>query len=175
MSKIFHDFFIKAFERVWHEWLWRDVNIQGNTGPHWSHCLKMLLQWISLWYWGQWTVQQNGRTWGWRQEKKPMVSLRDEDHHQGFAQIIRELPSLVHIRSGDNPLPQDEAQHNRAPPLPWAISVSFSMCSCGDAEQTMEHILQKCRFLQQLRAEVWLSPMLLDTKLYQRGCFVDDC
>jgi hypothetical protein len=39
------------------------------------------------------------------------------------------------------------------------------MCSCGDAEQTTEHILQDCRNLQSLRDETWPEPITIHEKL----------
>jgi hypothetical protein len=40
------------------------------------------------------------------------------------------------------------------------------MCSCGDAKQTTEHILQGCRNLQSLRDETWPEPTTTHEKLY---------
>jgi hypothetical protein len=40
------------------------------------------------------------------------------------------------------------------------------MCSCGEAEQTTEYILQDCRNLQSLRDETWTEQILIHKKLY---------
>jgi hypothetical protein len=40
------------------------------------------------------------------------------------------------------------------------------MCSCGDAEQTTEHILNDCRNLQSLRDETWPEATTTHENLY---------
>jgi hypothetical protein len=40
------------------------------------------------------------------------------------------------------------------------------MWSCGDAEQTTEHILQDCQNLQSLRDETWPEQTSTHEKLY---------
>ena len=43
---------------------------------------------------------------------------------------------------------------------------SSPLCFCGEKEQTTEHILQRCKKLQQLRQEVWTTPTSLHDKLH---------
>jgi hypothetical protein len=44
--------------------------------------------------------------------------------------------------------------------------VPLPKCSCGDAEQTTEHIFQGCRNRQSLRDETWPEPTIAHEKLY---------
>ena len=41
-----------------------------------------------------------------------------------------------------------------------------STCSCGEAEETVEHVLQDCRNLRMLRDEMWPQPANMQDKLY---------
>ena len=45
-------------------------------------------------------------------------------------------------------------------------AVPSPLCPCGEAEQDSAHVLQDCRALQQLREELWPSPMPVEEKLY---------
>jgi ribonuclease HI len=78
----------------------------------------------------------------------------DGYHHMSRPQQV----TIFRLRTGHNRLMHHMHQKLHLVPSP--------MCSCGDAEQTTEHILQDCRNLQSLRDETWPEPKSIHEKLY---------
>ena len=65
---------------------------------------------------------------------------------------------IFRLRTGHNRLNQHMHKRFRL--------VASPMCSCGEAEQTAEHVIQDCINLQQLRETTWTSTTTLQKKLY---------
>ena len=45
--------------------------------------------------------------------------------------------------------------------------VPSSRCSCREAKQTNEHVIQDCLNLQQMRETTWITQTTLQKKLYE--------
>ena len=67
---------------------------------------------------------------------------------------------IFRLRTGHNRLNQHMYKRFRLVPPPP------SMCSCGEAEQTTEHVIQDCINLQQLRETTWTTATTLQKKRY---------
>ena len=78
-----------------------------------------------------------------------------DDYHL----LTREQQSvLVRLRTGHNRLNAHMHRKMKLVPSPT--------CSCGQEDQTAEHILQSCSLYQQERKEVWPEDTPLQTKLF---------
>ena len=76
-----------------------------------------------------------------------------------FHQLRREEQViLLRLRSGHNRLNHHMATKLKLVPSP--------LCSCGQENQTAEHVLQRCPNHDSLRKTVWPMDTTLQTKLY---------
>ena len=77
----------------------------------------------------------------------------------GYHQLTRaEQVIIFRLRTGHNRLASHLHHKLHLKPSP--------MCTCGQAEQTTEHILQDCGNLQYLRERAWPQPVPVRDKLY---------
>ena len=78
-----------------------------------------------------------------------------DSYHQlsGADQVV-----IFRLRTGHNRLRWHLRQKLHLIPSPT--------CTCGEAEQTSEHVLQDCQDLQSLRQVVWPVPVPVHDKLY---------
>ena len=135
-------------------------------------CLRIVLQWIP----SHCGVEGNEEA-----DKMAKLGAKDQQPNNGVSPkemktIIQSLHRMARpkdnyhlltrsqqvvifrLRTGHNKLNQHLFQKLRAVPSP--------MCPCGEAEQDTDHILQECRDLQALRAEIWPTQEPLHDKLY---------
>ena len=65
---------------------------------------------------------------------------------------------IFRLRTGHNRLNQHMHRKFKLVPSP--------LCECGEEEQSTEHVLQRCKLLENIRKETWTVDTSLSTKLY---------
>jgi hypothetical protein len=92
-----------------------------------------------------------------RSIRKPPVSIQDD-----YQIMSRPEQVIFHLRTGHNPL------HGH---VYTKFNISNSaVCTCGQAYQTAEHILQDCSEYDILRQTQWPRETTLEKKLYGPLC-----
>ena len=83
------------------------------------------------------------------------VSERDDFH---FLDPRWQQAVVMRLRTGHNRLNAPMFRKLKLAPSP--------ICNCGLADQTAEHVRQRCPLLQTARTTVWPTAVHLHTKLY---------
>jgi hypothetical protein len=86
--------------------------------------------------------------------------FKTPQQQDGYHQLtISDQTTIIRLRTGHNRLNQHLNRVMKIIPSP--------MCSCGEAEQDIAHLLQICKNHQALREEIWPLPTTLQEKLYR--------
>ena len=86
--------------------------------------------------------------------RTPPSKTRDSYHQLSRAEQV----VIFRLRTGHCRLKQHLHRKLHLSPSPT--------CSCGEAEETVEHVLQDCQLLRTLRDEMWPQPTSVQGKLY---------
>jgi hypothetical protein len=92
--------------------------------------------------------------------KTIIISLfKTPQQQDSYHQLTRsDQTTIFRLRTGHNRLEQHLNRVMKIIPSP--------MCSCGEAEKDIAHILKTCKNHQALREEIWPLPTTLQEKLY---------